>query len=447
MEDRDLTTWYCYNWFKFTFPIFTLLAFYMVFWGANSLPQIQVILLSSFMALLIHQFEEYVLPGGGPVVVNMATFGEKVNYMKYPGNMLSSMIVNHLAWITYLLAFFFPQLIWLGLGTMFFNLFQFIGHGIQMNKALKTWYNSGLASVIFLFIPISIYYMVFITENNLVSLWDWIFGGLTFVLSTALTVIFPVQKLKNINTKYPCPEYQLELLDKVRSVASFNSKKIKTMKYLLRNFYNISVFIGLAIIAYTIYDWNNLHYLSALALLNLAVINFHFYEEFGFPGGFPYFANMMFGYKNSPKPDRYPLNQMSAFLTNWGTALVMYLPPVFLPDKIWLGLTPILFGTMQVVVHGIVNNKMLKTWYNGGLATALFGHLPIAIFYIKYITENNLATVWDYVIAFVLMVVWYVVGIRIFINKAFESLESPYPFAPEEMTRFEKFYGKERLVK
>tara|TARA_B100002049_G_scaffold229605_1_gene205506 strand:- start:448 stop:1107 length:660 start_codon:yes stop_codon:yes gene_type:complete len=219
------------------------------------------------------------------------------------------------------------------------------------------------------------------------------------------------------------------------------------MKYLLRHFYNISVFIGLAIIAYTIYDWDNLHYLSALALLNLAVLNFHFYEEFGFPGGFPYFANMMFGYKNSPKPERYPLNQMSAFLTNWGTALVMYLPPVFFPDKIWLGLTPILFGTMQVVVHGIVNNKMLKTWYNGGLATAIFGHLPIAIFYIKHISENNLATVWDYVIAFVLMVVWYVVGIRIIINKSFESLDSPYPFAPEEMKRFEKFYGKQRLVK
>ena len=93
-----------------------------------------------------------------------------------------------------------------------------------MNIALKTWYNSGLASVIFLFIPISIYYMIFITDNNLATNWDWIFGGLTFILSTALTVIFPVQKLKNINTKYPCPEYQLELLVKVRSVTSINSK-------------------------------------------------------------------------------------------------------------------------------------------------------------------------------------------------------------------------------
>ncbi|PZP43187.1 MAG: HXXEE domain-containing protein [Pseudopedobacter saltans] len=219
------------------------------------------------------------------------------------------------------------------------------------------------------------------------------------------------------------------------------------MKYLLRNFYNISFFIGIAIIAYTIFDWNNSHYLSSLALLNLAVINLHFFEEFGFPGGFPYFANMMFGYKNSPAPDRFPLNQLSAFLTNWGTAVVMYLLPIFFPKKIWLGLMPIIFGLIQVLVHGIINNKMLKTWYNGGLATALLGHLPIGILYIKYLNKNHLATTWDYLTALILVIIWYVVGIRIIINKSFESETSPYPFAPEEMARFEHFYGKERLVK
>ncbi|WP_313100590.1 HXXEE domain-containing protein [Epilithonimonas sp.] len=213
------------------------------------------------------------------------------------------------------------------------------------------------------------------------------------------------------------------------------------MKFLLRHFYNISVFIGITILVFTFIYWNDLHYLSALALINLAVINFHFYEEFGFPGGFPYFANTIFGYKDSPKPDRFPLNQMSAFLTNWGTALVMYLPPVFFPDKIWLGLAPILFGGVaQLIIHGIVNNKMLKTWYNGGLATTLFGHVPVMILYIQYIETNNLVTVWDYVIGTVLMIVWYVVGIRIIINKGFENLNSPYPFDKTEMDKFHKAY-------
>lgn len=220
------------------------------------------------------------------------------------------------------------------------------------------------------------------------------------------------------------------------------------MKFILRHFYNISVFVGIVIILFTVFTWDNLEYLQILALLNLAIINFHFFEEFGFPGGFPYFANMMFGYKNSPAPDRYPLNQMSALLTNWGTGLVMYVPPIFFADQIWLGLVPILFGGLaQLLVHGIVNNRMLKTYYNSGLATVILGHLPIAILYIKYITENNLAAVLDWVLAVVLMVVYYVVVVRIIILKSFEDINSPYPFAPEEMAKFEDFYGKEKLVK
>ena len=209
------------------------------------------------------------------------------------------------------------------------------------------------------------------------------------------------------------------------------------MKFLLRHFYNLSVPIGVIIIIGTIIFWQDINALQRLALINLAVINFHFFEEFGYPGGFPKFANTMFAYKNSPRPDRFPLNQMSAFLTNWGTALVLYIPPIIFPNEIWFGLAPILFGGLaQLIVHAIVNNKMLGTYYNAGLATVVFGHLPIAIIYIIYIHTHNLVSFWDYVIGVVIMVLWYVVGIRILINKGFESMNSSYPFAPEEMAKF-----------
>lgn len=209
------------------------------------------------------------------------------------------------------------------------------------------------------------------------------------------------------------------------------------MKFLLRHFYNLSVPIDIIIIIGTIIFWQDINVLQRLALLNLAIINFHFFEEFGYPGGFPKFANTMFAYKNSPRPDRFPLNQMSAFLTNWGTALVLYVPPIIFPDAIWFGLAPILFGGLaQLIVHAIVNNKMLGTYYNAGLATVVFGHLPIAIIYIIYIHTHNLVSFWDYVIGVVIMVLWYVVGIRILINKGFESMNSSYSFAPEEMAKF-----------
>lgn len=197
----------------------------MGFYGVNILSPIQQILMFSFMALLVHQFEEYVLPGGGPVVINKANFGEKVNYRNYPGNMQSSMIVNNSAYIFYIAAIIFPQFIWLGLGTMFFNLFQLIGHGLKMNKGMRTWYNPGLASVIFLFVPISVYYMYFIVNNQLVRPLDWLLGVLTFIVAMLLTTILPVQMLKDINSPYAIPESQVEACDKVQAFASLDSKK------------------------------------------------------------------------------------------------------------------------------------------------------------------------------------------------------------------------------
>jgi hypothetical protein len=212
------------NWYYLTIVVFIALSFYVGFWGIDRLSHIQTILMFSFMALLVHQFEEYVLPGGGPVVINKANFNEKVNYRTYPGNMNSSMIVNTLAYVFYIAAIIWPQLIWLGLGTMFFNLFQFIGHGIKMNHGLKTWYNPGLASVVFLFIPLSIYYMVYIVNNRLVTGWDWFGGVLTFIIVLIATTILPVQLLKDVNTPYPITEKQVECINKVQAFASLEHK-------------------------------------------------------------------------------------------------------------------------------------------------------------------------------------------------------------------------------
>lgn len=208
-------------------------------------------------------------------------------------------------------------------------------------------------------------------------------------------------------------------------------------KFLLRHFYNISLGIGFILLICAFVFWKDMSYLQGLAVLNLAVLNFHFFEEFGFPGGFPKFCNTMFAYKNSPAPDRYPLNQMSAFLTNWVTAIVLYIPPIFFPNVIWFGLAPILFGGVaQLIMHGVYNNILLKKFYNAGLGAVLFGHVPIAICYIHYITVNHLASGWDYLIGTVIMVLWYVVGVRLIINKSLEDVNSPYPFDEVEMSKF-----------
>ena len=82
------------NWYYVGGVVFTALAFIMGFWGNGDFSRIEVILIYSFMALLAHQFEEYALPGGAPLVLNAAFYGEKKDYDRYSGNQLNGMLVN-----------------------------------------------------------------------------------------------------------------------------------------------------------------------------------------------------------------------------------------------------------------------------------------------------------------------------------------------------------------
>lgn len=190
------------NWYKIGIVLFIILSFFMMFFGYRIFSEIQIILMASFMALLIHQFEEYMLPGGAPVVLNRVLYGERTAFDRYPGNAQSCLIVNTSAWIFYLLPVFLPHLLWLGLAQMFFGFFQFLGHGLQMNIKGKSLYNPGLLSVIFLHIPIGVYYIYFIESHCDVNVMEYLYGFLAFVVAVFVTTILPVQILKNKNTPY-----------------------------------------------------------------------------------------------------------------------------------------------------------------------------------------------------------------------------------------------------
>ena len=61
---------------------------------------------------------------------------------------------------------------------------------------MGTWYNPGLASSIFLFTPISIYYIIYIHTEGLADIFSWIGSIITFIIIMILTVVLPVQLLK-----------------------------------------------------------------------------------------------------------------------------------------------------------------------------------------------------------------------------------------------------------
>lgn len=201
---------YSKNWYYIGGVLFVALAFIVGFFGASFNPLSKILTLS-FMALLVHQFEEYALPGGFPAVFNIAWMGEKEHADRYPLNRKSVLVVNVIgAYPFYVLPILFPNLIWLGLTQVLFGMLQIVVHGIIINVKMKSWYNPGLASVIFLHWPIGIYYTWYVYTHGLIQSWEWVAGiGLALVAAIVL-ILLPIQLLRDKDSAYPFSAEEME---------------------------------------------------------------------------------------------------------------------------------------------------------------------------------------------------------------------------------------------
>jgi hypothetical protein len=210
------------NWYYAGGILFVALAFLMGFWG-SLFSRIQVILIYSFMALLIHQFEEYAFPGGFPAIFNIAVLGEKKVPDRYPLNTNQCLITNvFLAYPFYIAAILWPQLIWLGVAQVLFGMLQLVVHGFIINFRLKSLYNPGLAVVVFLHWPIGIYYIWYVTTNHLATTGDFVIGFIATLIAAALIVALPLRLMASKDSKYPFAQAELggfakEKIEKMRT--------------------------------------------------------------------------------------------------------------------------------------------------------------------------------------------------------------------------------------
>jgi hypothetical protein len=171
--------------------------------------ELSIILWLSFIAILVHQFEEYRWPGYFGGLFNIVIFKSE-QPKHYPLNPHSAMIINLvIAYIFYLLPVFFPNLLWLALAPIFMGFFQFIWHGIFANIKAKTWYNPGLFAVLVFHFPIGGWYMYYITVHNLASTTDWIIGFVYFVVAVYFFIIKGNMWMKNIHSPYHFSDKQM----------------------------------------------------------------------------------------------------------------------------------------------------------------------------------------------------------------------------------------------
>ncbi|MCC5468633.1 HXXEE domain-containing protein [Pelosinus baikalensis] len=175
----------------------------------QNISEIKMILWLSFVAILIHQFEEYRWPGYFPGIFNIVIF-KSTNPERYPLNSQSAMVINILiAYIFYLIPVFFVDKIWLGLAPILMGFFQFFWHGFFANIRAKTIYNPGLFAVLFFHIPIGYWYINYIVSNNLTTQLDWIYGIIYFVIAIYVFIIKGNMWLKNEKSSFKFTNKQL----------------------------------------------------------------------------------------------------------------------------------------------------------------------------------------------------------------------------------------------
>ncbi|MCC8093923.1 MAG: HXXEE domain-containing protein [Tannerellaceae bacterium] len=212
------------NWYYIGGVLFVTLSYYMGFIGIHHMSHIQVILTYSFMAMLVHQFEEYGMPGGFPSIFNIAFSGQKKDVDRYPLNANTAMINNvFMTYPFYILAIISPGAIWYGLIQVGQGMVQILNHGYWNNKKLKTWYNPGLASVIFLHWPIGIYYIWYVSTNHLATVTDYIIGFIGSWLTMLVLWLGPVMLLRNRKSRYPFTNNQMYRYAEKKVKAILNS--------------------------------------------------------------------------------------------------------------------------------------------------------------------------------------------------------------------------------
>ena len=215
------------------------------------------------------------------------------------------------------------------------------------------------------------------------------------------------------------------------------------LRFFTRHWHDVGLGSAVVAGACLLFNWDDLDVLQRLLILNFIVVLLHQFEEYSWPGGFPAVANLVFLRLGGMSRYFKPLNQLSSAVANVIFAYVFYLVPVFFPNTIWLGLSTFIVGAvLQVIGHAIVVNYQIRSLYSPGVATAVFGWLPLGVVYVCYIQKHGLASGWEWLAAILYMIIAMVLIFYVIEQRIFGGENPLYPFEQDEM---ERFHIKEKL--
>lgn len=194
------------NWYYVGGILFAVLAFVLGLFG-DMIDPMRRIMIVLYMCLLAHQFEEYAVPGGFPSAWNIGVSGEIEVGDRYPLNTKSAFIVNICcAYPIYIIGIIFYEVHVLSIFITYFTMLQILMHGLMMNKKMGTLYNPGVATALFIMIPVGIYSLWYIAANYDIPSWNWWAPILVFPFIAFSTILLPVLKCQDKNSPYVFPE-------------------------------------------------------------------------------------------------------------------------------------------------------------------------------------------------------------------------------------------------
>lgn len=210
------------------------------------------------------------------------------------------------------------------------------------------------------------------------------------------------------------------------------------MEYIVRHWYEFAVYIA-AIVAMVlgIGTWNTLY---SILLLSLILIHLHFFEEFGLPGGF-----IWVGLKVEPRPyssdvSKWAVNQASCFWGNEWSAIMGYLLPLLIPQWHWAVLAALIFAYVELLMHLVVFNIGIHSWYNPGLFTAICLSI-ISTWYLWQVIPSSMFTWWDLILAILWCAFNYWMAFESPIAKKFTA-NKKYTFTREDVMKSKRYLDK-----
>jgi hypothetical protein len=205
-------------------PAALALIWLAISWNGIGWPQRLVTL--NFVAMLLHQFEEYGWPGGFPALANGVIF-KSSKPDRYPLSAWTAWINNFcLAYVMYGIAALFPSVAWLGIAGSLLGFGQVWAHGFMENRALKSFYNPGLVTAIFMFLPIGAAYLWIGQTSGFFSVWDWGFGVVYLAVFMGIFQWWSFQYMPNENSPYPFSPEEVARFDAPAKVLRLTGTKV-----------------------------------------------------------------------------------------------------------------------------------------------------------------------------------------------------------------------------